>query len=842
MKKFFSLLTCFAAMLLLLSGCTSKKDTEQLPRLQEFKILENGSADSSFAEEFLISQAEEFFDIRLQTTDTDTEYTVSFIRDAEIAHSLGLPFPLASSSAFQIENRDNRLYFLAPTEEALVRASDYFLWHLIDKDGSLLLPESSYFNSGSQMKESVFIGNTPIGEYRIVYENTDSVDLYHAAGELASYILQTSGDSLEILSAEENMQNLCIRLFVDNTLSPGEHHIRIQDGNIYIRGTDRQSVEKAVYVFLNTYMGWMYAGEENARISAVAHNLTVPDHVLEQDPWIDEREAIVTLWNVHFPRGIFYNSSASLKSDIMSYSEEQLYEYVKMLKTCGFTGIQVTDMVSAWAAGSGSEYVHERIRMMADAAHSMDMNFTLWVWGAEFTGYSWIDNSVTYSMVEYGNARENPEVIATFEKYYSIYAELADCCDRVIAHYYDPGNLSLSEDIAFFADMLRSKFQAVNPDIDFGVSCWVDTFDKKAFVQVLGTDITLYEGCYRDNPEEYRGFRTFVSNSGCRLGSWAWNTCEMEIDQLAQMNFNMDIIRETYQIARQYDEVMPSSYWSEMDSYHVLNVFSLYCAGHLLTDPDMDSDLLLQELSEKAVGTEYADDFAQILLLIQDARSGNTWSTYWWSNENYILKSDSYPAEDILERCNIYIPILQEMIDNSVESTALSLPVSMQDVLQLMLPHLEQIRAFAEFRLGLAEVETACAQGASTEDLAAAIEAISTPIPEYNCVIGLWGQIEARAQWEMIADFCNRTGVPMPQNATFDAIRKSRIYDYFVSYQKGHDTPTMFYNPYYQYNLAYGEADTNRLVMELVEEGVLTMDENGGVYITNWESYRYQFN
>lgn len=840
MKKRYFLLLCFTSLLLLFCGCTSKKDTGMSNRLAEFKVLGGSTAENSSAEAFFISQAADFFDIRLKTTDTDTGYIISFIRDADTARSLNLPFPTASDPAFHIESRDNKLYFLSSTEAGLLKAADYFLWHILNKDGSFL-KDISYTDSGLKAKEAVYIGSTPIGEYSIVYENADTSDLFDTAGELAGYILQTSGDTLKISASDKNEENRVIRLFIDDTLPVGEHHIQIQDGNIHISGTDKQSVQKGVYVFLNTYLGWMYAGEDNARISAVAHTLTVPDYVMEQEPWIAEREAIVTLWNVHLPRGIFYNDSASLKSDIMSYSEEQLYEYVKMLKICGFTGIQVTDMVSAWVGSGSHEYVHERIRMMADAAHSMDMNFTLWVWGAEFTGYSWVDQEVTYSPGDYDYAHQNPDVVATFDKYYSIYAELADCCDRVIAHYYDPGNLEMSEDVAYFADMLRSKFLAVNPDIDFGVSCWVDSFNKNVFVQTLGTDITLYEGCNRDNAEDYRTFRTSVSSLGCRLGTWAWNTCEMEIDQLAQMNFNLDIIRETYQIARQYDTVMPSSYWSEMDSYHVLNVFSLYCAGHLLTDPDMDGELLLRELAEKAVGAEYADDFIQILLLIQDARSGSTWSSYWWNNENYILKSDSYPAEDILERCNTYIPILQEMIDSGVESTALPLPVSMQDVLRLMLPHLEQIRAFAEFRLGLAEVEVSLAQGASTEELAAAIEAISTPIPEYNCVIGLWGQIEARAQWEMITDFCKRTGVPRPQNAAFDATRKSRIYAYFVSCQKGFDHPVIQYFPYFQYGLAYGGDDTYRLVLELVEEGLLTMDENNGAYVTDWENYRYQF-
>ena len=106
------------------------------------------------------------------------------------------------------------------------------------------------------------------------------------------------------------------------------------------------------------------------------------------------------------------------------------------------------------------------------------MKFTLWVWGAKFSGFAWTDDTVSYEAGESGFAYDNPQTLATFEKYYSIYAELADCCDRVISHYYDPGELTLAEDVAFFAKMLRDKFLAVNPDIDFGVSCWVDAYNK----------------------------------------------------------------------------------------------------------------------------------------------------------------------------------------------------------------------------------------------------------------------------------------------------------------------------------------------------------------------------
>lgn len=160
-----------------------------------------------------------------------------------------------------------------------------------------------------------------------------------------------------------------------------------------------------------------------------------------------------------------------------------------------------------------------------------------------------------------------------------------------------------------------------------------------------------------------------------------------------------------------------------------------------------------------------------------------------------------------------------------------------------MLPQIEQINAFAKFRIGLADAAQLLAGGAAHEDIQARLEAISTPVSEYNTVTGLWGQIEARAQQEMLLDFCNANGFEIPADPVFRQTRKNRIYDYFVSYQKGHSEPVLQFAPYFQYGLAYGEETTIQLVNELLEEGLFSKDpETGGIYLTDWEHYKYAFN
>ncbi|MGN0402272.1 MAG: hypothetical protein ACI4HQ_08445 [Acetatifactor sp.] len=781
---------------------------------------------------------------------TSASHLYLHLADTEAAaEDFGFSLAGIKAKGFLIARQGNGLYLLASDGTGLSRACYYLVHRLTSADGTLLLAQDErYLDTGDNLRDVTGPKGTPLSEYNITYAKGLNENYAYDLGyylnlacgvlpefeeaDLSSGIPDTSGTKPRIA------------LSVEPIYSGAPYAITFSGSDIRINGSDEKGLADGILEFANTCLGWMYAGTPGEKLSGSHSPIHLPDtYGPGEEIWIPEREAIITLWNTNYSRGAYLNDSTSTKTDIMSFSDEQLYEYIRMLKFCGFTGIQVTDMCSAWAGAGGYEYVHERLRIMANAAHSLGMNFTLWVWGAEFTGYGWVDNSVTYSSEGYNYAHENPDVLATFEKYYSIYAELADCCDRVIAHYYDPGNLKISEDVAYFANLLSEKFRAINPEIDFGVNCWVDAFDKKAIIAALGNDITFYENGHHEVEGDYQGFRTFCKNSGCRLGTWAWNTCEMEIDQLAQMNFNPHIIQEVYLTSAKYDGILKPSYWSEMDSNHVINVFSLYCAGQLLIDPARDPDELTEEVAYAAVGSEYCEEFADVLRLIEDARSGKTWNTYWWSSEDYIVKSDAYPAEEILRRSEKALLVLNEMIEQNISANTLPLPLELREVLHLMLPQIEQIRDFARFRIGFSEVKEMLARGAAAESIQEKLQTISTPISEFNTVTGLWGQIEARAQQEMLFDFCSENGFEMPINATFRQTAKNRIYYYFASCQKGHSEPVLQYPPYFQYGIAYGPETTTELVKELTEEGLFSVDETtGGIYLTDWEHYKYAFN
>jgi len=47
--------------------------------------------------------------------------------------------------------------------------------------------------------------------------------------------------------------------------------------------------------------------------------------------WIPEREAIVTLWNINWSRGAYMDMNTEVKTNVMYFTREQIYEYVRML-------------------------------------------------------------------------------------------------------------------------------------------------------------------------------------------------------------------------------------------------------------------------------------------------------------------------------------------------------------------------------------------------------------------------------------------------------------------------------------------------------------------------------
>lgn len=681
----------------------------------------------------------------------------------------------------------------------------------------------------------ISVGTTPIEEYKIYFD----IQSRTAASELQQLLYEACGKKLKLSWGEGGEKSISVK-------ADGTEGIHIQNGRIEICGVDGDSCIKYVHIFANRYLGYAFAGETRQHILDTNDNRVLPENVKEYEKvWMEEREPIICLWKTNVARGTFPDLNVSLKSELMSYSNDQLYEYVKMMNYCGFTGIQVTDMCSTWAQYGGYEFVHDRIRYMADAAHSLGMNFTLWVWGAEFEGYGWVDHSVTYYDWQVSAySRDIPEVVDTFDKYYSIYAQLADCSDRVIMHFNDPGKLQSSEDIGYFAAMLRDKCLAVNPELDFGINCYTYQIGLDEILEQLGNDITVYGGIIHEDSEYQacREFRNLAGGMGFRVGVWSWNLIEMEIDQLAEMNVNARLIADCYQRTSQVDDVYYPKYWSEMDSYHMINLFSLYCSGQLLQDPNQDPDKLLRSISKEVVGEEYSDALYEILSVIQAARTGNDWQEFRIGKENYLLESMNYPAEDILQRCEEFIPKLEEMIQADLDCSTVPLAISTKDLLSMILPQLVQIRDYAEFRVLLSELEEMYDKGIAVSAIQKKLNQKYRTVPEFNTVVGVWGQAEARAQYNLIKEFCEKAGLEVPEDPGFAYLRRQRLLGEMIIRQKTSQERQLFpktVSPHW--DVGFGSDTVIKLVEDMLEEGILTETEDGNVYLTDWENYQYDF-
>lgn len=568
-----------------------------------------------------------------------------------------------------------------------------------------------------------------------------------------------------------------------------------------------------------------------------------------QNPWIAEREATVCTWKVDYNRGYISNMATSLLVDFISMSDRQLGEYVKMMKACGFTGIQVTDMVSAWRASGSWEIVHDRYKVLANELHKNGMKFTVWCWAAEFSGHGWHDESVAYVNSDPSRpAFEDTRVLASFNKYYDIYADLAPYADRVIAHFFDPGNLGDMPSILYFTRLLADKFRAKNPSIKVAVDTWgcPPTYPSELVAAGM-SDVMLMElpflPTWREEGKRAK-FREGVKALDCELGSWGWYTCEYEIDQMPLMCVNNRVLSHVYNETRaQADHVMIPSYWSEMDSYHILNFFSMYAAGHLLIDPDADPDVLLSESAEAITGRSSPDNtrkLISVLELIRDARCGDSWDTYWWGENRYVILCGDYAP--ILARADACIRDLEELIDEDEPTDGIPFPIKRNYLYRLMLPHLYQIRQFAQFRVGYEELKQMKADGADTASLQARVDSLPFEIPEYNCVIGLWGQPEARWAYTMLSTFCIENGLEIPKRKAMRYIFKRRMFDALCTWQRGRDYPMYVGPTFYESGAPFGVETATELMCELADEGVLVRNGEGMFALANWSHYRFDFN
>ncbi len=484
-----------------------------------------------------------------------------------------------------------------------------------------------------------------------------------------------------------------------------------------------------------------------------------------QNPWIKEREYAFCCWVPEIVRGEYFNHKANRILDILRASDEQIDRYVKMMGELGFTGIQILDNCAVWAACGSVDAAHGQLKKFIAAAKKYGQKVTVWVWAACFTDYGWHDGDADFNFTT-PDVYDNPKYFRLFSRYYDKYAELAENADRLIFHFYDPGHLGDSKDVIRYVRLLESKCLARNPDLKFGVDTWdasegyIDDLVNSGLDGHMLLELSLW---MPDSEEKRRQYRKNAIGKGFSLGVWGWYTAEYETDQLASMNVNARVLKDVYnRIRSAADDITVPEYWSEMDATHVINLFSEYCAAQLLIDPDRDTDELLREISRKFL-PDYENEIYGMLSLIQDARSGDRWETYWWRYPEHVFLTGNN-RQSIYERAEKVEEFLIKIRGDHTLVSGLTLPYDPCDILDAVLPHIRQIKIFSAFRVEFDKLE-AEADSLGKQELFSRLDALYKPVPAYNTWVGTFGPPEQRCQIILVDAFCKRYGIDFPYKA-----------------------------------------------------------------------------
>lgn len=487
-----------------------------------------------------------------------------------------------------------------------------------------------------------------------------------------------------------------------------------------------------------------------------------PLHIAES-PWIAQREWTLCPWSPSLVRGVFSNPNADKRLNVWLYSDQQIADYVDMFDSFGFSGCQLMETVASYSVLGSADAFQDRELKFAKNIRKNGQHVTLWVWAAQFNDYGWFDKDITYTPKKGNTAFTDSAVRAGFEKYYNGYAKMAPYADMLITHFYDPGSLKNRADVFNYMRLLLNKFKAKNPDIKLGVDFWASASDAEYMQQLIDngfTDATLLESSmpHLYPPGKREALNEEARKHNLKIGVWGWHTAEIETDQNPMMHVNADLLSKFYREVRDgADKIQHMSYWSEMEAYHLNNIFTMYAAGQLLWNPDRSPDEILSEIANGIWGPHNGPQILKALKLIQDTRSGPTWDTYWMWTKQFRLGTANPNAD--LQTATECIAAFEQMKTDDSFVPKFPLPFPPATFVELMLPSLREIQQLAKSRVDIAKIREAAAKGVSKTELSNMVTSAWTPVLEYNNWIGMFGEPEAAVQEKMFNELVTDLGL-----------------------------------------------------------------------------------
>jgi len=572
--------------------------------------------------------------------------------------------------------------------------------------------------------------------------------------------------------------------------------------------------------------------------------LAIPELHLSESPWIAQREYALCPWVPEFVRGVYSAPNPDQRLDIWLYSDEQIARYVEMFDWFGFSGCQLMETCYSYGAMGSPEAFQTRQKKFASEVRANGQDVTLWVWAAQFNKFNWNDPEVTYTPEKGNTAFNDPKVRACFEKYYNHYAELAPLVDRLMAHFYDPGSLTNRADVFNYMGLLREKFRAKNPKVDFAVDSWDAGSESQYMGQLVdhgfGDSLFLEMSMPSYFPAGKRErLHEEAKEHGFKLGVWGWYTTDYETDQMPMMHVNAQLLSNFYrQIKNGVCQIQPITYWSEMEAYHLNDIFTMYAASQLLWNPERDPHEILREIAEGIWGPRNGPAILAALELIQDTRTGPSWDTYWWTLPAYRLGTEN-PEEDF-RRAEACLATLAKMKTDPAFVPKFPLPFPPATFVELILPQLEQIKQFAQFRIDAAKIRQSAQSGSSKEELAKMANAAWKPVPEFKTWVGTFGQPEGTMQEKILKQLAQELAIEVQPPAWLRYRDAGRVLQGIENVQQRQSTAWTFKSNnaslWGQFNWPR-EKGIDR-VQKLIDEGLLEKTGADSYQLSNWQDYK----
>jgi hypothetical protein len=196
--------------------------------------------------------------------------------------------------------------------------------------------------------------------------------------------------------------------------------------------------------------------------------------------------------------------------------------------------------------------------------------------------------------------------------------------------------------------------------------------------------------------------------------------------------------------------------------------------------------------------------------------------------------------EDDFGRAQDSLTALEKMKTDAKFVPKFPLPFPPATFVQLILPHLEQIKQFAQFRIDVAKIRQSARSGSSPANLTKMVNAAWQPIPELKTWVGTFGQAEATMQEQILQQLAHELTIEVQPPAWLRYRDTDRLRQRIQNVQSHRSKPWVFKtnDPELWAEFYWPPAKGVNRVKKLIEEGLLEKVVDDTYQLSNWQEYK----